>query len=49
MRNAKTTICGLCAAVAVAWAPFVGQELEWDRIAFAAAVAALGYFAKDGS
>ena len=47
MRDLKTTFCGLCAAIAVAWAPFVADELQWDRIGFAAAVAALGYFARD--
>lgn len=48
MSDWKTTLAGLAGAVAVAWHPLIGDEFDWRRLSLAAAVAALGYFARDG-
>jgi hypothetical protein len=48
MRNWKTTLLGLLAAVIIALQPLLDQgEVTWKSLLLAAAIAALGYFAKD--
>lgn len=49
MKNLKTTISGVIAAIAVAWTPFVtmSDKLPWDKLIFAAAIAVMGWYSKD--
>lgn len=47
MSSWRTTVIGLAGALAAAWAPLNTSPIEWDRIAFAGAIALLGYLAQD--
>jgi hypothetical protein len=48
MKNWKTTLAGLLGAVATALVPVIqGKGFELESLAIAAALAALGFIAKD--
>lgn len=48
MKNWKTTILGALAAIIIAIQPLIETgEINWKSVVIAAAIAALGYFAKD--
>lgn len=51
MKNWKTTVLGAIAAILVAIQPIIdaasGGEINWTQLAFAAALAVMGYFTKD--
>lgn len=51
MKNYRTTILGAIAAILVAIQPIIeaagGGEINWTQLAFAAALAVMGYLSKD--
>ncbi len=50
MKNWRTTIAGALAAAVIAIQPIVATgNVDWKAVGVAAAVAALGYFAKDNN